>query len=339
MSALSLLETLDGIRRVYQVCVDLQAGERVLLLTDTRYDAELIGVFALVARDMGAEPVVMTFEPRRIPGEAPPPAAGAAMKAADVILELTSQFAGSSRARVEACQAGARYLVLTQLTRANLIRGGAMWADFQGIKPLADRLADHFTKADTVRFTTQAGTDLVASIKERKGRSLVGLARTKGGYAAPPDIEVGTAPVEGTANGLVVVDAALLLMAEGLLREPIRITVRDGVATAIDGVEAYPLVNMIRQCGNLPEMYNLAEMSIGLNPAAHVTGAVLETEGSLGTAHVALGNNLAYGGHTDAPGHLDCVMRDVTVYLDGECVVDAGKLVADPSALSVLAHP
>lgn len=329
MSALSLLEITPGVRRLLEVCVALQRRERVLIVTDTSFDQDLVAAFALVVKEMGAEPVIVTMEPRRVPGAEPPGSVAAAMTASDVILELTSQFIGSSRARVEACRGGARYLVLVQLHRTNLTEGGAVWADFDGIKPVADRLGDLFTKAKRIRFVTPAGTDVTADIEGRLGRPLVGLAREKGGYAAPPDIEVGIAPLEGTANGTIVIDGALLLMAEGVLREPVRIRVKDGLAVSIEGAEAAPLLEMIRRCGDDSRMFNLAEMSIGLNPLGRVSGLALESEATLGTAHIALGNNSAYGGHVDAPGHLDCVMRDVSVFLDGVLVADKGRLAGE----------
>jgi len=71
-------------------------------------------------------------------------------------------------------------------------------------------------------------------------------------------------------------------------------------------------------------MSNLAEVSMAFNPAGLVCAVAMETESSLGTAHIALGNSLAYGGVVDAVAHLDCVMRDATLELDGEKVLIAG---------------
>jgi leucyl aminopeptidase (aminopeptidase T) len=329
MTGLNLLGIAAGVRRLLEVCVALRRGERVLLLTDTDFDQDLVAAFTLMVKEFDAEPVVATMERRRVPGAEPPKNVAAAMMVSDVILELTSQFVGSSRARVEACRAGARYLVLVQLHRANLVEGGAVWADFDGIKPLADRLGDLFSRAKEIRFVTPAGTDVTASVEGRNGRPLVGLARERGEYAAPPDIEVGIAPVEGTARGTIVIDGALLLMAEGVLRDPIRVRIHDGMAVAIEGPEAGALREMIRRCGDDPRMFNLAEMSIGLNPLGRLSGLALESEATLGTGHIALGNNTAYGGHVDAPGHLDCVMRDVSVFLDGALVVDKGRCTGE----------
>ena len=72
---------------------------------------------------------------------------------------------------------------------------------------------------------------------------------------------------------------------------------------------------MLERCDD-DRMSNLAEVSLGLNPAGRVGPVAMETESSLGTAHIALGNSIAYGGVVPAVAHLDCVMRDATLLLD-----------------------
>jgi leucyl aminopeptidase (aminopeptidase T) len=65
-------------------------------------------------------------------------------------------------------------------------------------------------------------------------------------------------------------------------------------------------------------MRTLAEVSIGLNPHSRPGGSALELEGILGGAHVAVGNDLPYGGSNDARSHIDCVLLRGTLRLDGE---------------------
>jgi leucyl aminopeptidase (aminopeptidase T) len=54
---------------------------------------------------------------------------------------------------------------------------------------------------------------------------------------------------------------------------------------------------------------------------------ILEDEKVAGTVHVALGNNVGMGGTVDVPIHLDGVIRRPTLRVDGQVVVDDGKLV------------
>jgi 2,5-dihydroxypyridine 5,6-dioxygenase len=74
-------------------------------------------------------------------------------------------------------------------------------------------------------------------------------------------------------------------------------------------------------------MRNLAEVSMAFNPSGTVCGVPMETESARGTAHIALGNSIAYGGTVDAVAHLDCVMREATLELDDRPVMVEGELV------------
>jgi leucyl aminopeptidase (aminopeptidase T) len=57
--------------------------------------------------------------------------------------------------------------------------------------------------------------------------------------------------------------------------------------------------------------------SIGLNQRSRPGGSPLELEGIVGGAHVAVGNNIAYGGSNDARSHVDCVLLAAALALDG----------------------
>jgi leucyl aminopeptidase (aminopeptidase T) len=46
----------------------------------------------------------------------------------------------------------------------------------------------------------------------------------------------------------------------------------------------------------------------------------------LGQAHIALGDNIYYGGSTQSNVHIDMVLRDPTITLDGATIVENGKL-------------
>jgi leucyl aminopeptidase (aminopeptidase T) len=66
-------------------------------------------------------------------------------------------------------------------------------------------------------------------------------------------------------------------------------------------------------------VYNLAELGIGTNVAVtDLVGSVLLDEKAAGTVHVAIGDNAGIGGETEAPIHSDGVIRNPTVYADGE---------------------
>jgi leucyl aminopeptidase (aminopeptidase T) len=217
--------------------------------------------------------------------------------------------------------------------RADTFRlGGPLDVDFDALRELTETVAAAWGRATTYRLTTPAGTDLYGSVEHRPGRALYGVAREWGQYMAPPDVEAGTAPVEASSNGVAIIDADFLFMGQGPLRGQVAMHFENGLLRAVEGDEAGRLTEMIDRCCD-PRMSNLAEVSVGLNPNGRVCGVPMETESTLGSAHIAVGNSIAYGGTVDAVAHLDCVMQHATLELDGEIVLADGVLiaVADPS--------
>lgn len=314
--ASSRLECLDALRVLACTCAAVEAGERCLIVTDTAADQEIVAATATTLRALGCEVVVVSSSPADLPGDEPPAAVGAAMLEADVVFELTSVFIGSCPARRQACEKGARYLTVPGLTWTTLRPHGPFAVDFHAAGEKAKRLAERFDRAGEFHLTSPAGTDLCGSFEGRRGRPLWGIADGPGGYAAPPDVEVGASPVEGTAEGRVVVDGSLLFLGPDQLPSPVELRFAGGRLVDVAGREGWRLTDVLERSGD-ERMGNLAEVSIGLNPHSRPGGSALELEGIVGGAHVAVGNNVAYGGSVAARSHIDCVLLQATLALDG----------------------
>ncbi|MBZ5739507.1 hypothetical protein [Nocardioides mangrovi] len=316
------------VARVLETCLGVRTDERVALLYDGGTDALVLHALAAGLEARRAVPVLVPVPQAVVPGTEPPADVAQALLAADAAIELTSVFIGSSRARQEATAQGRRYLAMPAVVADTFRLGGPYDVDFDALVPVTQRLAAAWEAAGEYRIVSPGGTDLRGSVQGRRGRALTGVARNPGDYMAPPDIESGTAPVEGSSNGVVVIDGDFLFMGQGPVREPVALHVRDGALVAVEGPEGARLEEMIARVGD-PRMTNLAEVSVGLNPQGSVCGVPMETEATKGSAHVAFGNSIAYGGTVDAPAHLDCVMRDATVLLDGVPRIVGGDLLPD----------
>lgn len=314
------------VSRVLDTCLGVRAGERVVVLVDPETDPFVRAALVAGLTERRAVPILHELPRYPVPGTEPPAATAEALLAADAAIELTSTFIGSSTARREATNAGRRYLSMPAVTADTFRLGGPYDVDFDALATTTLALARAWELASTYRIVTPAGTDLSGSVEGRKGRALTGVARNPGDYMAPPDIESGTAPVEGSSSGTVVIDGDFLFMGPGPVERPVSLTIRDGLLVSAEGDEAARLQEMIAMCAD-PRMTNLAEVSVGLNPQGTVCGVPMETESTKGSAHVAFGNSISYGGTVAAVAHLDCVMRDATVYLDGVPRIVAGELV------------
>jgi leucyl aminopeptidase (aminopeptidase T) len=54
---------------------------------------------------------------------------------------------------------------------------------------------------------------------------------------------------------------------------------------------------------------------------------VLEDEKAIGTVHIAFGDNKSMGGTIRVASHLDGVIMEPTVSVDGETIMEKGKLL------------
>ena len=313
-----------GFANVLDRCLALRAGEQVVLLTDAGTDADVVEGLVAGIEARRAIPIVSRMP---VPDASRGRAAGSGCRGdargrrgdrADEPVHRLERGApcGDGRRRSVPRDAGVRLETFRD--------DGPLAVDFDAIRTEAERVGEAWGAASTFRLTSPGGTDLRGSVAGRPGRVLHGLAREDGDYMAPPDIEAGTAPVESTSSGIVVVDADLLFMGEGPLPSPVVLHVTDGELVGIEGAEAGRLEEMLARCAD-ERMTNLAEVSVAFNPSGRVCGVAMETESALGTAHVALGNSIAYGGTVDAIAHLDAVMRDATLELDGRPVLVAGE--------------
>ncbi len=315
----------DGFDSLLDQCLGVRSGEQVVLLTDEGTDqGVVIRMSGAVAARQGI-PLVAQMPAPHLPGAEPPGAVAAMMLAAGAVIELTSLFIGSSLARRTATERGVRYLAMPGVRVETFRAGGPLDVDFGRLRSDCERVGRAWGAASGFRLTTPAGTDLRGSVDGRPGRVLHGMATEPGAYMAPPDIESGTAPVEGSASGVVVIDGDLLFMGRGPLPEPVVLYIRDGQMAAIEGAERGRLTAMIERCAD-DRMTNLAEVSVAFNPNGTICSVPMETESARGTAHIALGNSIAYGGVVNAAAHLDCVMRDATLELDGRLVISEGRL-------------
>jgi leucyl aminopeptidase (aminopeptidase T) len=125
---------------------------------------------------------------------------------------------------------------------------------------------------------------------------------------------------------VIVVDGTMI--GKGRLETPIRMAVRDGRVVEISGgEEAAILRRMIEPYGEAGR--NIAELGIGTNDKAMLSGVVLEDEKVLGTVHMALGDSASMGGSVHVPIHLDGVMLHPTLVVDGRTVLEDGRLVTE----------
>ncbi|PSK85967.1 leucyl aminopeptidase (aminopeptidase T) [Murinocardiopsis flavida] len=310
--------------RILEQCLALRDDETLLVLTDSatgRYGA----AFAAAGHIIGAEVVELSMTPRSRHGEEPPAPVAAAMAAADAIVAPTTFSVNHSSARIAASAAGARLIFMPDVCD-EVFLDGSLDIDFLERKGVIDRLAAILDAGSEYTVTSPAGTNLTARIAGKSAVPQSGICHEPGTISPPPCIEVAIAPDEGTLDGVMVVDGALV--PGGPTEQPVTIRFAAGRITDIDGgPEAARFREVLESYGD-PEMYSAVELGLGMNPKARIgSGGGLEDEAELGTMHVGIGNGITFGSSIRAPGHCDIVTRDARVCVDGRVILANGAPV------------
>ncbi len=307
------------------LALNVQKGEEVLILADTRTEELLYQALAAAAFELEAEPTVMVITARPVDGNEPSAAAAAAMRGVQTVVAATSTSITHTNATRNALAAGVRYVAMPGAT-IDMVTAGAATADYHALFARTQAVADRLSAAREAHITSPEGTDLRLSLAGRPGFVLAGIFRP-GTIAAFPDGEAPIAPVEGSAEGVIVVDSSMHRL--GRLREPIRFTVRGGKVVEITGgAEAAALRDLWARQGD-EFSGNVGELAIGTNPQARAYGHVSEDKKRLGTVHIGFGDNRTLAGLTESKTHMDGVISRPTVVLDGEPLVVDGRLLSD----------
>jgi len=298
-------------------CLKVKPKERVLVVTDP--PCLDIGRLLWEAAGRVGDPVLVEIVSRKMHGEEPPPAVARMLRDCDVFIMPCSMSLTHTQARKEASRLGKRGATLPGITKDTMAR--TLNADYHKIEKLTKRLARRLTQAKTACITTKKGTNLCLDLAGRPGHPDTGIVHEPGDFSNLPAGEAYIAPVEGTARGQVVIDGSMAPI--GALEKDLIFIVEAGKITAV-----------ANDCGLFAEIFkeygskarNVAELGIGTNNFARITGEVLEDEKVLGTVHVAFGNNFAFGGKVRVPVHLDGIIKEPTLYLDGQRVMKDGRL-------------
>ena len=305
---------------VVRRCLGVREGEQVVVVTDTEKRAvgEALHAGALRA---GAEPVLVVMAPREVDGQEPPEAVAAALAGADVFLAPTHRSLSHTRARKRASEGGARGATLPQVTEDVLAR--LMAADFETLERRSRAVAELLTQADEAHVTCPQGSDIRFDLSGREGIPDDGALTEPGAFGNLPCGEGFISPAGG--DGVFVgTTFASIGRAQGELP---RLTVEGGRLTAATEPEGERLLELLRAAGE--QGTNLAELGVGTNERAGITGNILEDEKILGTTHIAFGASAGIGGTVSVPVHLDVLVADATLDIGGTRVLDAGRFVLD----------
>ena len=318
-------------KNIVHTCMNISAGEKVLLVTDQTLShvRERLMTEILTAEPGQVWSYVLSNASR--PVLEYPPLLHQVAAQADAAMVFYSQVPPEETpgrlAFWHTCREnGTRVGYGAQLN--NSILDNELSADYQEIGAITLRLMERLQGKDKVRITTPLGTDLTCSIAGRDIKADTGLIHEPGQFGNLPAGECFVAPLEDSAEGDLVVDKSF---PDLVVEQPVRMIFEKGRVVAVEGgAEAQELLRRIEYGEQLENGQNcrvIAELGIGTNPKARLTGNLMTDEKVMGTIHVAIGDNASpsYGGVNPAPIHIDGVVGQPTLVVDGETLIESGN--------------
>jgi leucyl aminopeptidase (aminopeptidase T) len=320
MKKLSKLDSASAI--AIRDCMGAKKNEKILVITDEIKREIGLSLHKNAIR-LGYESLLVEMKSGKINGEEPSDVVAELMQKYDIVFCPTAKSLTHTDARRSASAKGVRIATFPGITKEVMIRG--MNADYKSISKRTVKFTQILETGKIIRVTAPAGTDISFSIAGRKAYASKGLFHAPGESGNLPTGEAFLAPVEGSSNGVFVVDGSMAGL--GLIKNAnIKIEVEKGFATKITGgTLANKLKVMLDKVGK--DARNIAEFGIGTNDSAKLSGVLLEDEKVMGTIHIALGNNVSMGGSVNVPIHLDGVVKKPTVWMDSKLIMKDGKLL------------
>ena len=257
-------------------------------------------------------------------------AAIAALKESDLVLDLMTLL--FSPEQLDILKSGTRILLAVEPPEI-LARLVPKEAD----RARVNRAAARLERAREMHVTSAAGTDLRCPLGDYPVIQEYGFVDQPGRWDHWPSGFVVTWANEGQAHGTVVLDRGdILLPQKCYVQTPVRLTVRDGYVTAIEGGLDADLLRDYMDAFDDPESYALSHVGWGLQKRARwSTLALYDREATIGMDARAFEGNFLWstgpnneaGGDRTAACHIDIPMRGCTVLLDGAAVVRDGRVV------------
>jgi leucyl aminopeptidase (aminopeptidase T) len=308
-----------AVSTVVRRCLAVAPGEDVLVIVDaaTRRIGEALRDEAAA---VGADAVLALMAERGTDGTEPPRPLAAALCDCDAFIAPTSRSLSHTTARKRASDAGVRGATMPGVTEDMLAR--VMAVDFAPMAARSRGVAKLLDAGTTARVTCPRGSDCTFDLTGRHGISDDGDLSAPGAFGNLPCGEAFVAPLGG--DGRIVASSLAPL---GVSAEPAILTVTEGRIAAAERGLGPAFLERLRVHGEPGA--NLAELGVGTNDCARLTGEVLEDEKILGSVHVAFGASAGIGGTVSVPIHLDVVVLDASLEIDGTPVLEAGRYVLD----------
>ena len=318
-------------------------GTEVVIVSESQSRPVLGQLASLALYDLGAvySTIVLPTPPQTAP--VPVKSTGAcdaiqhkrhvieALKAVEVIVDVTVEGLLHAEEMAEVEQAGTRLLVICN-EHPEILERTEPHAE---LGPKVARGIAMLQAASEMRVTSAAGTDLTINIKNAPCGGTPGFSTRPGAVDHWPGGLCLCFPLANTVNGKIVMDVGdINLTFKEYIRDPITMTLENDFITDIqgEGLDA-KLFREYLAAWDDPKAYGISHIGWGMNPKARWESLALYDKGDMqATEFRAWAGNFLWstGSNQFADrftlGHFDLPMRDCNISLDDTPIIINGKL-------------
>jgi leucyl aminopeptidase (aminopeptidase T) len=342
-----IVEALDA--ATFMVNSNVNAGEKVLIVSSIDVDPTVYQAMAGAARARGAKIAVVLMEPITKVGESPPQVIIDAMRQSDVVIPCASSSLVHGEFLMELQKHRIRTVSCDCPRGVEDMIENALYRDLEKYKRVSLKVRDELSRATRLKITSSDGSVLKVGIKGMKaimaGYSIAESPRYEAVY---PPAECHIASEEDSANGVVVINQAIQTREKlsspylGKVDEPVKLEFKKGWLTKIHGGRSAEALREVLDSSD-KNAWRFCEVGFGCNPDVR---SFISSPGifkksdkkKLGSTHIALGRNYdaAFSAlledrryHTDGTIksnlHLDMVMKDATIESEDKVLVEEGR--------------
>ncbi|MEM1950391.1 MAG: hypothetical protein QXY50_08025 [Candidatus Caldarchaeum sp.] len=308
---------LYGVAHDFYRRAGIKKGDRVVILTDVRKDADVVNAFFGASLALGADSYLL-MGPLMEPLGDPPAWIIEFLKKADLVVNMLTMEWGKQKSHQEVLDAGARIVMVVE-TASTLLK----MRPSEEVIARVNNLIKLVETSKTLRITSKRGTDLQFKKSDKPVGYLNGLLDAEGKvrWTNFPNSLVSFPFIPETGNGLLVVEPGdVLIHLRHFVTEPIELTINNSRIVDIKGgVDAFILKSNWFDRWNDPDAYDLLHLSFGCDHRAEIhpnTYAPMEWESYAG------GVLFGWGKLT----HLDITITNASVELDNTTIIKDGKL-------------
>lgn len=238
----------------------------------------------------------------------------------DVVVMPILNSPVNTRINKIAAQKEIRIAALSGITVESFLR--TMKTDWRKLGVYTRKMAGKLSSAQKITLTTDAGTNLTFGIGGQHVRADDGCIMSKGTFGDLPAGEAWVVPIEGTAEGIVVIDAAFSLV-DGLLEKPLILNIKEGKILKAEGNDcALELEKLFSK--NHHSLRTISEIGIGTHDTAILTGNSLEDRKVRGVVRIGIGK-VSDDAEQKRLIRLDGILFQPSVWIDDKIFIDRGN--------------